>query len=137
MPPRRELSAYNSVAQLRNDIWWHIADTARRLAALGPDARTEVADLERYLAYDDDRCEYLPADQVRERLGAGQPVVSATFVTPYPPGFPVLVPGQEFSTDILDFTDALDTKEIHGLDPGRGYRVLNAAALAAVTAVTT
>ncbi|MET8423529.1 hypothetical protein [Nocardia sp. NPDC004860] len=90
-----------------------------------------------YLAYDDDRCEYLPADQVRERLGAGQPVVSATFVTPYPPGFPVLVPGQEFSTDILDFMDALDTKEIHGLDPGRGYRVFTAAALAAVTAVTT
>lgn len=90
-----------------------------------------------YLAYDDDRCEYLPADQVRERLGAGQPVVSATFVTPYPPGFPVLVPGQEFSTDILDFMDALDTKEIHGLDPARGYRVFTAAALAAVTAVTT
>ncbi|RMI30224.1 aminotransferase class I/II-fold pyridoxal phosphate-dependent enzyme [Nocardia stercoris] len=87
-----------------------------------------------YLAYDNDCCEHLSTDRIRERLAAGQPVVSATFVTPYPPGFPVLVPGQEFSTDILDFMDALDTKEIHGLDPSQGYRVFTAATLAAVGA---
>ena len=56
-------------------------------------------------------------------------MVSAIFVTPYPPGFPVLVPGQAFSKDILDFMDALDTREIHGFDPSLGYRVFTQAAL--------
>ncbi|HJD83527.1 hypothetical protein [Kitasatospora aureofaciens] len=56
-------------------------------------------------------------------------MVSTIFVTPYPPGFPILVPGQEFSKDILDFMDALDTKEIHGFDPVRGYRVFVESAL--------
>jgi len=50
-------------------------------------------------------------------------VVSATFVTPYPPGFPVLVPGQVFSADILSFMRSLDTREIHGYRPHLGYRV--------------
>ena len=68
-------------------------------------------------------------------METGQPVVSAIFVTPYPPGFPVLVPGQEFSKDILDFMDALDTREIHGFEPSLGYRVFTQDALeaAAVT----
>ena len=43
-----------------------------------------------------------------------QQVVSATLVTPYPPGFPVLVPGQVFSRQILAFMRSLDTTEIHG-----------------------
>jgi arginine decarboxylase len=49
--------------------------------------------------------------------------VSATFVTPYPPGFPVLVPGQVFSREILAFLRDLDTPEIHGYQPDWGYRV--------------
>ena len=44
-------------------------------------------------------------------------MVSATFVTPYPPGFPVLVPGQVFSNEILSFMRSLDTPEIHGYQP--------------------
>jgi arginine decarboxylase len=49
--------------------------------------------------------------------------VSATYVTPYPPGFPVLVPGQVFSREILQFMRDLDTPEIHGYLPDFGYRV--------------
>jgi arginine decarboxylase len=49
--------------------------------------------------------------------------VSATFVTPYPPGFPVLVPGQLFSRQILSYMRSLDTREIHGYQPDFGYRV--------------
>jgi arginine decarboxylase len=52
-----------------------------------------------------------------------QPVVSAAFVTPYPPGFPILVPGQLVTADILDYLSAVDVKEIHGFDPERGLRV--------------
>jgi arginine decarboxylase len=76
-----------------------------------------------YLSYDDSNCEYLTGEQIDEKLDAGIDVVSATFVTPYPPGFPVLVPGQLVSRQILQFIRDLDTKEIHGYKPDYGYRV--------------
>ncbi|WP_406813555.1 aminotransferase class I/II-fold pyridoxal phosphate-dependent enzyme [Mycobacterium sp. M23085] len=76
-----------------------------------------------YLSYEDTNCEYLTGDQIEERLEAGADVVSATYVTPYPPGFPVLVPGQVFSREILQFMRDLDTPEIHGYLPAFGYRV--------------
>lgn len=76
-----------------------------------------------YLSYDDTNCEYLSGSEIEEKLEAGNQVVSATFVTPYPPGFPVLVPGQLFSRQILTFVRDLDTKEIHGYKPDLGYRV--------------
>jgi arginine decarboxylase len=53
----------------------------------------------------------------------GDQVVSTTYVTPYPPGFPVLVPGQVFSEQILSFMRSLDTPEIHGYRAECGYRV--------------
>ncbi|GAB7070448.1 ornithine decarboxylase [Mycobacterium hodleri] len=76
-----------------------------------------------YLSYDDTNCEYLTGDEVFDRLDNDLDVVSATFVTPYPPGFPVLVPGQLFSREILTFIRDLDTPEIHGYTPDVGYRV--------------
>jgi len=68
--------------------------------------------------------EHLSSADIRDRLNRGESVVSAGFVTPYPPGFPVLVPGQVITHEVLDFMDVLDTREIHGFDPVRGYRVL-------------
>jgi arginine decarboxylase len=82
-----------------------------------------------YLGYDDTLCEYLTGDEVEEKMESGEQVVSATFVTPYPPGFPVLVPGQIFSRQILSFIRSLDTKEIHGYRPQLGYRVYTSKAL--------
>lgn len=76
-----------------------------------------------YLSYDETNCEYLTGDEIDGKLDAGIDVVSATFVTPYPPGFPVLVPGQLFSRQILTFIRDLDTPEIHGYKPEFGYRV--------------
>lgn len=54
---------------------------------------------------------------------AGKQWVSASFVTPYPPGFPVLVPGQIITADILTFFQHIKVKEIHGFDFERGFRV--------------
>ena len=76
-----------------------------------------------YLSYNDANCEYLSGDEIFEKLDAGIDVVSAAFVTPYPPGFPVLVPGQVFSREILTFIRDLDTPEVHGYQPDFGYRV--------------
>lgn len=68
--------------------------------------------------------EYVLGDDLRKRVDAGEKPVSAGFVTPYPPGFPVLVPGQIVSPEVLAFMKVLDTREIHGYDPLRGYRIL-------------
>jgi nitroreductase len=73
--------------------------------------------------------ELVVPDEVEQRMAAGQQVVSATFVTPYPPGFPVLVPGQVFSREILAFIRNLDTPEIHGYSPEAGYRVYTSKAV--------
>lgn len=48
---------------------------------------------------------------------------------PYPPGFPVLVPGQVISPEILDFLIAIDVKEIHGYRAELGLRVFSDGAL--------
>ena len=76
-----------------------------------------------YLSYIDDYCEYLTQEEVEQCVENGDSVVSTTYVTPYPPGYPVLVPGQVFSKEILSFMRSLDTPEIHGYRPDLGYRV--------------
>ena len=82
-----------------------------------------------YLAYSDSHCEYLTPDEVEQRVESGEQVVSTTYVTPYPPGYPVLVPGQVFSPEILSFMRSLDTPEVHGYRPDLGYRVYTDKAL--------
>jgi arginine decarboxylase len=86
-----------------------------------------------FLAYDQSTFEYLRLDgDVLRAMNAGREVVSATFVTPYPPGFPVLVPGQIISLEILAYLQALDVKEIHGYEPQYGLRVFTQQALDAL-----
>jgi arginine decarboxylase len=96
-----------------------------------PGSATPEGDLRQafFLAYHEPACEYLTRDEVRERVLAGQDVVSAMFVTPYPPGFPVLVPGQVISAEVIEFMQVLDTREVHGYRPETGYRVFTEAAL--------
>jgi arginine decarboxylase len=56
-----------------------------------------------------------------EWLPIGESLVgrtSATFVVPYPPGYPMLVPGQYIDAFTTDFLASIDTKEIHGARPG-------------------
>lgn len=84
-----------------------------------------------FAAYDQTKCEYMRMDgTIEAALRGGRRVVSAGFVTPYPPGFPVLVPGQEISMEILLFLRALDVTEIHGYKPRYGLKVFKESALA-------
>ena len=97
-----------------------------------PDEDTREGDMRRafFLAYDDDNLEYVPiGGAVRQLISDGRTVVSAAFVTPYPPGFPILVPGQVVTPDILDFLHAVDVKEIHGYDGQQGLKIFSEAAL--------
>ena len=82
-----------------------------------------------FLSYDEENCEYLTMAEVRKALEHGREVVSALFVIPYPPGFPILVPGQVINKEILSFMEALDVKEIHGFRPELGFRVFGEVAL--------
>ena len=85
-----------------------------------------------FLAYDDENCEYMTIDEatIGKAMKSGRELVSASFVTPYPPGFPVLVPGQVISEAILAFIRALDVKEIHGYQPEIGLQLFTEEALA-------
>ncbi len=56
--------------------------------------------------------------------------MGANFVIPYPPGFPVIVPGQVVTPEIIAFMRALDVTEIHGYDPVHGLKLFRAEALA-------
>lgn len=77
-----------------------------------------------FAATDEPQVTYRRLDDALERdIEAGQSVVAASFVTPYPPGFPVLVPGQVISAEIFAFLRAIDGSEIHGYDPKLGLRV--------------
>ena len=87
-----------------------------------------------FLAYDDSLCEYLRIDDgsIDKHMANNRDIVSTSFVIPYPPGFPILVPGQVISKEILEFMRALDVKEIHGYRPELGLRVFREAAMEAL-----
>ncbi|HTM84331.1 MAG TPA: amino acid decarboxylase, partial [Mycobacterium sp.] len=86
-----------------------------------------------YAGYDGSDREHVPLNKAGAVLASGRTLVSTTFVVPYPPGFPVLVPGQTVSQQILDFLLELDIKEIHGYHAELGLSVFTEAALARLT----
>jgi arginine decarboxylase len=95
---------------------------------------TREGDMRRafFLAYDQAMVEHIPLDgSVTRVMASGRTLVSAAFVTPYPPGFPILVPGQILTEDIVQFLRAVDVKEIHGYDAVNGLKIFTDAALAA------
>ncbi|MGV0625792.1 aminotransferase class I/II-fold pyridoxal phosphate-dependent enzyme [Mycolicibacter minnesotensis] len=83
-----------------------------------------------YAGYEDSDREYVLLGDAGRRVADGKTLVSTTFVVPYPPGFPVLVPGQVVSKEILYFLAELDVKEIHGYNPELGLAVFTEDALA-------
>ncbi len=87
-----------------------------------------------FLAYDEDNCDYLDLEETQKRVEDGEELVSASFIIPYPPGFPILVPGQVISAEIMAFMRALDVSEIHGFRADLGLRVFTPEALETVKA---
>jgi arginine decarboxylase len=91
-----------------------------------PSGNTPEGDMRRafFLAYDESTTEFLGLDEpVSAAMAAGREIVSAAFITPYPPGFPILVPGQVLTEEILAYLRAVDVKEIHGFTPEHGLKV--------------
>ncbi len=84
-----------------------------------------------FMAYEEDNCEFvkLASDEVDKRLKEGPEMVSANFVIPYPPGFPIMVPGQVITADTIAFMRKLDVKEIHGYHAAQGIKLIRPSAL--------
>jgi arginine decarboxylase len=103
----------------------HFHDSFRAVAGI-PGGRMREA---YFLAYQENKCEYVKLSDCQGLMEQGRQLVSASFIIPYPPGFPVLVPGQVMTMEILHFLEALDVKEIHGYRPELGLRMFTEAAL--------
>ena len=124
----------NDVPELPNFSRFHDAfrGNAGKLTNEG-DMRTAF-----FMAYDAKSCEYLPLNDpdVNRRLEKGPALVSANFVIPYPPGFPIMVPGQVLTRDTIDFMRKLDVKEIHGYEASKGLKLIRPEKLGGKSATT-
>jgi arginine decarboxylase len=116
------------VPDLPDFSWFHDAfrDSAESATAEG-----HIRDAY-YMAYDAESCEFLKlaSPEIDKRLDSGPEMVSANFVIPYPPGFPIMVPGQVVTRETITFMRKLDVKEIHGFVASLGLKLLKPEALA-------
>jgi len=85
-----------------------------------------------YHAYTEADCEFikLASKDIDDRLKNGPEMVSANFVIPYPPGFPIMVPGQVITADTITYMRKLDVKEIHGYVAAQGIKMIKPSVLA-------
>lgn len=92
-----------------------------------PKSKTNEGDMRTpfFLAYDAANCTHvkLNSKEIDDLVKLGQ-AVSAKFVIPYPPGFPIMVPGQVITEETIDFMRKLDVKEIHGYHAASGLELI-------------
>src|SRR5881394_2119579 len=118
----RVKSLVTDVPNLPNFSRFH--DTFRE----NPRSKTNEGDMRTpfFLAYDEEKnCTYvkLHGKEIDDLVKSGQ-AVSAKFVIPYPPGFPIMVPGQVITQETIDFMRKLDVKEIHGYQAALGLQLI-------------
>ena len=103
-----------------------------------PSSKTSEGDMRSafFAAYREKQCEHikLSSPEIDKRLKEGPELVSASFVIPYPPGFPIMVPGQVINAQTIEFMRKLDVKEIHGFTAALGLKLLNPAFLQSLKA---
>ncbi|BBX95932.1 aminotransferase class I/II-fold pyridoxal phosphate-dependent enzyme [Mycobacterium lacus] len=109
----------------------HLPDFSEFDVAFRPEDACVFGDMRSafYAGYEEADREYVLIGMAGRRLAEGKTLVSTTFVVPYPPGFPVLVPGQVVSKEIVYFLAQLDVKEIHGYNHELGLSVFTQEAL--------
>ncbi len=114
----------------------HLPDFSEFDVAFRPEDASLYGDMRAafYAGYEESDREHVLIGMAGRRLAEGKTLVSTTFVVPYPPGFPVLVPGQVVSKEIIYFLAQLDVKEIHGYNHDLGLSVFTEAALARMEA---
>lgn len=65
----------------------------------------------------------MPTEDVARLIESNAQYVSALLVTPYPPGYPILLPGQIISADIIRYILLVKNYEIHGYDQCLGLLI--------------
>jgi arginine decarboxylase len=117
----RVKSLITDVPDLPNFSWFH--DAFRE----NPKSKTNEGDMRTpfFMAYDAENCTHVKLDskEIDDLVKRGQ-AVSAKFVIPYPPGFPIMVPGQVITKGTIDFMRKLDVKEIHGYHAASGLELI-------------
>jgi len=113
----------------------HLPDFSRFHDVFRPAPGSREGDIRTayYLAYEEENHEDVPLAEAADVIEGGREPVSTSFVVPYPPGFPVLVPGQVVSPEIVDFLLKLDVTEIHGYRLELGLSVFTDEALKVAT----
>jgi arginine decarboxylase len=87
-----------------------------------------------YQGINETNIEFVPlSSDTIQQVASGKLWISASFVTPYPPGFPVIVPGQIITSEILRYFQHIKVKEIHGYHFERGFKVFRQTHLDHVT----
>lgn len=124
----------NRVRTLSDDLP-NLPDFSEFHPAFRPNPDTPNGDMRGayFLDYGENVHEYIPLAQARQLIAEGRVLVSTKLVVPYPPGFPILVPGQVVSDAILEFMQKLDVKEVHGYRAALGLSVFTEEALQAYT----
>jgi arginine decarboxylase len=106
-----------------------------------PSSRTSEGDMRTafFGAYREEQCEHirLASPEIDKRLKSGPELVSANFVIPYPPGFPIMVPGQVINAETIEFMRKLDVKEIHGYNASLGLKLLKPSFVESLQKVST
>jgi arginine decarboxylase len=82
-----------------------------------------------FLTYNEENYTYIHLSDCLSAMEEEMELVASSFVIPYPPGFPVLVPGQVATKEIIKFMLALDVTEIHGYRADLGLRVFKQSVL--------
>ena len=92
--------------------------------AFRPYATLPLGDLRRafFAGTGPDNVEYHRVADLKTTVASGRVLVSATFIVPVPPGFPLLVPGQIVDEQTVDFVQALPPDQIVGMDSNLGLQ---------------
>ena len=92
--------------------------------AFQPYTDVQVGDLRRafFAGTATDNVEYHPIADLKATIASGEILVSATFIVPMPPGFPLLVPGQIIDRQAADFVQALPPNQVLGVDLNLGIQ---------------
>lgn len=67
-----------------------------------------------YLGQDNDCIEYMKVNDIIHHIQSGEQIVAASIVIPVPPGYPILLPGQVITEEILNYMQCLDPASIIG-----------------------
>ncbi len=88
----------------------------------------QAVDLRRayYAGMKSENVAYMPlTTELMKQVMNDLKLVSAGFITPYPPGFPIVVPGQLISYDILLYLQNIQIKEVHGYHAEQGLKIFS------------